>query len=304
MTFPHTLKTSLTGLRTHRLRSFLTILGIVIGITAIMLVISLGEGAQELILDQIQGMGTRTIVAIPGRHPTGPSDFANVFLDSLKERDLANLSQKSNVPFAAEVMPVVFGTARLSSGSETYQATVLGGGSKEKDNIMQKIFDLYPSEGEFFTADDVRSRSAVAVIGDKVRRELFGEGSEPLGRKVRINQRNFRVIGVLAPKGQVSFFNFDDMVLTPYTTAQHYILGRKYFDRIIVSADSEKHLRATVEDITRTLRAAHNITDPDKEDFFVETQADLAERLKIITNALTLFLDAVAGISLFVGGIG
>ncbi len=304
MTLKHSLQTALSGLRSNKSRSALTILGIVIGITAIMLVLSLGAGAQDLILGQIQGMGTRTIVVIPGRHPTGPSDFANVFLDSLKVRDLASISQKSNVPSAEDVMPIVFGTARLSAGSETYQATVLGGGSAEKENMMEKIFDIYPSKGAFFRADDVRSRAPVAVIGDKVRRELFGEDSMPLGAKFKISGKNFRVSGILAKKGQISFFNFDDMVLVPYTTAQQYLLGRKYLDRIIVSADSETHIRATVKDIEMTLRANHNITDPEKDDFFVETQADLAERLKLITTALTLFLVAVAGISLFVGGVG
>src|SRR3989344_4794083 len=173
MTFKHSLKTALSGLRSNRSRSALTILGIVIGITAIMLVLSLGAGAQNLILDQIQGMGSRTIVAIPGRQPTGPSDFANVFLDSLKERDLASLQNKANVPYAEDVMPVVFGSARLSYQNETYQATVLGGGSGDKDNILGQIFDIYPDRGSFFTAADVQSKAAVAVIGDKVREKLF-----------------------------------------------------------------------------------------------------------------------------------
>ncbi len=304
MTLTHSLKTAISGLRTNKSRSLLTILGIVIGITAIMLVISMGSGAQNLILDQIQGMGSKTIVVVPGRQPTGPSDFANVFLDSLKERDLRAILNKGNVPFITDAMPIVFGTARLGYDNDTYQATVLGGGSSEKNNVMAEIFDIYPARGEFFSADDVRSRASVVVIGEKIRKELFGNVAEPLGEKLKINGKNFRVVGVLPEKGQVSFFNFDDMVLTPYTTAQSYLLGRKYFDRIIVSADSEEHIRATIDDLKLTLRAEHGITDPLKDDFFVETQADLAERLKTITTALTLFLSGVAGISLFVGGIG
>jgi putative ABC transport system permease protein len=303
MTFKHSLKTALSGLHTNRSRSILTILGIVIGITAIMLVLSLGRGAQNLVLEQVQGMGATTVVVIPGRQPSGPSDFANVFLDSLKERDLRSLQSKTNVPFATDIMPVVFGTARLAYQSETYQATVLGGGNTEKDGVMSEIFDVYPEAGSFFTAEDVRSKAPVAVIGDKVKRELFGE-TDALGKKVRVKDKTFQVVGVLGKKGQVSFFNFDDMVLVPHTTAEQYLLGRKYFDRIIVSADSETHIRETVRDITETVRANHNITDPKKDDFFVETQADLAERLKTITTALTLFLSGVAGISLFVGGVG
>ncbi|MSU56446.1 MAG: FtsX-like permease family protein [Candidatus Taylorbacteria bacterium] len=303
MTFKNSFKTALGGLHSNKSRSALTILGIVIGITAIMLVLSLGTGAQNLILDQVQGMGSKTVVTIPGRHPSGPSDFANVFLDSLKERDLMSIQNKSNVPHAEDVMPIVFGSVRLAYQNETYQATVLGGGNKEKDDIFSKLFDVYADQGAFFTANDVQSKASVAVIGDKVREHLFAD-SDPLGKKIRIKDKTFQVIGVLGKKGQVSFFNFDDMVLVPYTTAGQYLLGRKYFDRIIVSADSEDTIRATVEDIKQTIRANHNITDTTKDDFFVETQADLAERLKTITTALKLFLSGVAGISLFVGGVG
>lgn len=303
MTIKHTLKTALSGLRSNTSRSALTILGIVIGITAIMLVLSLGAGAENLVLEQVQGMGSKTIVVIPGRQPSGPSDFANVFLDSLKERDLRSLESKTNVPFAGDIMPVVFGTARLAYKDETYQATVLGGGNTEKDGVMGEIFDVYPDSGSFFTAEDVRSKAPVVVIGDKIREKLFGD-ADALGKKVRIKDKTFQIIGILGKKGQVSFFNFDDMALTPYTTAQQYLLGRKYFDRIIVSADSEAHIQETVQDITETVRANHRITDIKKDDFFVETQADLAERIKTITTALTLFLSGVAGISLFVGGVG
>ncbi|HBV01222.1 MAG TPA: multidrug ABC transporter substrate-binding protein [Candidatus Taylorbacteria bacterium] len=303
MTFKHSLKTALSGLRSNRSRSALTILGIVIGITAIMLVLSLGAGAQNLILDQVQGMGAKTIVVIPGRQPSGPSDFANVFLDSLKERDLRSLQSKLHVPYAEDIMPIVFGTVRTAYKNETYQVTVLGGGNKEKDSVMEEMFDVHPERGSFFTAADVQSKAPTAVIGDKVREHLFGD-IDPLGKKMRIKDKTFQITGVLGRKGQVSFFNFDDMVLVPYTTAQQYLLGRKYFDRIIVSADSEEHIEKVVSDIKGVIRANHDITDPEKDDFFVETQADLAERLKTITTALTLFLSGVAGISLFVGGVG
>lgn len=303
MTIKHSFKTALGGLHSNKSRSALTILGIVIGITAIMLVLSLGAGAQDLILSQIQGMGSKTIAVIPGRQPSGPSDFANVFLDSLKERDLRAIKNKENVPYAETVMPIVFGSVRLSYQNETYQATVLGGGDSDKDGAMEELFDIHPIDGTFFEAGDVQSKANVAVIGDRVREKLFGD-IDPIGKKMRVKDKTFQVIGVLEKKGQVSFFNFDDMILVPYTTAGQYLLGRKYFDRIIVSATSEDTVRATVNDIELTLRANHGIIDHEKDDFFVETQADLADRLKTITTALTLFLSGVAGISLFVGGVG
>ena len=303
MTLNHTLKIAFKGLTAHKSRSLLTVLGIVIGIAAIILIMSIGKGGQKLILNQVQGLGSKTIAVLPGREPKGPTDVASFFLDSLKERDLESLGDKNNVPYVEDLMPVVFGSARLAYKDETYQATILGGGSAEKNNVMAEIFDVVPDKGEFFTASDVFSQASVVVIGDNVREELFGP-NEALGEKIRINNRSFKVVGILPSKGQVSFFNFDDMVLAPYTTVQQYILGRKYFDRIIVTASEEKYIKITVQDIEATLRANHNITDPGKDDFFVETSADLVDRISVITLALTLLLTSIAAISLVVGGIG
>lgn len=303
MKFKHSFKTAIRGVKTHTSRSALTVLGIVIGVTAVIMVVAIGQGAQNLILSQIQGLGTKTIAVIPGRQPSGPADIAALFLDSLKEKDLASLKKRENVPYAADIMPVVFGPVRLLYESETYQATMLGGGSTDTNDIMSRVFDVYPEQGRFFSAEEVKSKINVAIIGDKIRKELFGL-SDPLGQRFKINGINFLVIGVLAPKGQVSFFNFDDTLLVPYTTAQQYILGRKHFDRIIVVAESDKTVGRTVEDIKTTLRLNHGITDPTKDDFFVQTQADLASRLKTITDILTIFLASIAAISLIVGGIG
>jgi len=294
----HILSTAITGLSTHKSRSALTILGIVIGITAIILVMSLGEGAQNLILSQIQGLGSKTIAIIPGREPTGPTDAAQLFSDSLKEADLVALTRKENVPTLGEIMPVVFGGETSAYQSETYRLTVFGG-----TELISKIFDLYPAEGIFFTEDEVRSRADVVVIGAKVKKELFGNRNA-LGERIRIKGKNFRVIGVLPEKGQVSFFNFDEIAIVPYTTAQQYIFGIKYFHRFIVEASSEETIARTVRDIEITLRNAHGTTDPAKDDFFVQTQADLASRLDAITNVLTTFLASIAAISLLVGGIG
>ena len=139
MIFKHTFKTALTGLTTNRSRSFLTMLGIVIGITAIMLVVSLGAGAQALILGQVQGLGTNTIAIIPGREPTGPSDVGFLFSDSLKERDIVALKNKSNVPGLKSIMPTVIGSGIASYGSNTYQVSVFGA-----TELMASIFDLHP----------------------------------------------------------------------------------------------------------------------------------------------------------------
>lgn len=297
MTYKHTFKTALTGLTTNRSRSALTILGIVIGITAIMLVVSLGAGAQELILGQVQGLGTNTIAVIPGREPSGPSDVAFLFSDSLKEKDVTALKNKANVPGLKSLMPTVFGAGSASYNSNTYQTSIFGA-----TDLMVEIFDLHP-QGEFFSADNVSSRSDVVVLGSKIAVKLF-EDEVPLDKKIKIKGRNFKVIGVLPETGGGSLFNFDDMVLVPYTTAQDYITGKKSFNRLIIQAYTDKDVPVTAEDIKITLRDSHGITDPDKDDFTVQTQQDLANRLSTITNALTYFLVAVASIALFVGGVG
>ena len=213
MTYKHTFTTALTGLTTNRSRSALTILGIVIGITAIMLVVSLGAGAQELILGQVQALGTNTIAVIPGREPSGPSDVAFLFSDSLKEKDVTALKNKANVPGLKSLMPTVFGAGSASYNSNTYQTSIFGA-----TDLMVEIFDLHP-QGEFFSADNVSSRSDVVVLGSKIAIKLF-EDEMPLDKKIKIKGRNFKVIGVLPETGGGSLFNFDDMVLVPYTTAQ------------------------------------------------------------------------------------
>lgn len=298
MTLLHVFKTSLSGLKTNKSRSFLTILGIVIGITAIILVMALGQGAQQLILGQLQGMGSKTIVVVPGKQPSGPSDIGQIFSDSLKQRDLDLLKRKDNVPTLGEIMPVVFGGDTASYQSETYRPTIFGA-----TPLISTIFNIYPEQGGFFTDDDVKGRADVVVIGSEVRKELFGE-SDTLGQKIRIKGVNFTVIGILPSKGQVSFFDFDKMVIVPYTTAQEYIFGIKYFHRFIVQADSDASVERTVADITNTLRNSHNITDTTKDDFFVETQKDIAASLGVITTVITMLLASVAAISLVVGGIG
>ena len=297
MTFKHSINTAFRGLEANRARSLLTVLGIVIGVTAIMLVMSLGQGAQDLILDQVKGMGTRTVIVGGGREPTGPSDAGQIFNDSLKKRDLDLLDRRENTPSLKYVMPLVFGASGASYQSDTFNLTIFGASP-----LMEKIFDMPIKDGSFFTDEDIRARAKHVVIGNKVKTELFG-ADDAVGKVIKMKGHNFRVIGVLAQRGQ-DFFNFDEAAIIPYTTAQEYVLGIKHFSRIITEAQSEALINEAAEEIKLTLREAHDITDPDKDDFFVITQVDLAGRLSEITSVLTIFLAAVAAISLIVGGIG
>ncbi|MEI6191218.1 MAG: ABC transporter permease [bacterium] len=297
MQLKYSIKTAVNGLKTHKSRSALTILGIVIGITSIILVVSLGQGAQNLILGQVKGLGATTVIVLPGKISFGPSTAASTMNDSLKEKDLNLIKTKANVPNAKYVMPMVVGAGQAVYGSNVYQVAVFGAGG-----LVPEIFNIVPDKGYFFTDEDVTSRSAVVVIGYKVKQRLFENDDEVVGQKIRIKNTTFKIIGVLPEKGSSS--SFDDAVFMPYTTTQQYITGTKFYSRIVVEADSEANLRSTVQDVTNTLRDSHNITDPLKDDFSVTTSADIAKTLGTITSALTAFLAAVAAISLIVGGVG
>lgn len=298
MTLKNTIKTAVIGLRTNKSRSALTILGIVIGVTAIIVVMALGQGAQNLILGQIQGIGAKTIAIVPGRQPSGISDVASSLTDSLKVKDLDALKKKENVPHATDIMPIVFSSQTATYQNQSYSPTIFG-----VTPLFAKIYNIAPAQGNLFTDEDVKSYANVVVIGSKVKDQLFGN-DQALGQKIKIKGQNLKIVGILGKQGQSTFVNFDTAAIMPYTTVQQYILGIKYFNRVVVQADNETNVDLTAEDIRITLRNSHNITDPAKDDFFVETQAQAMAQVGTITNVLTMFLAAVAAISLLVGGVG
>jgi putative ABC transport system permease protein len=296
MTFKEYFKTSVSALKINSVRSLLTILGIVIGIAAIILIMSLGKGAQKLIISQVQGLGTKSVIVVPGRQLDGPP--TTVGLQSLKKRDLEELSKKYNVPHAANVIPVIFGNDIAEFESQNFRAQIYG-----SSELMPFVFEANPVEGTFFSEEDVTGVASIVVIGSKVNEELFPNGSG-LGKRIKIKGRSFKVIGILEEKGSTTIINFDDGVVVPYTTAQKYLFGSKHFDRILVDVDTELNINSTLEDVAQTLRTTHNIDDPTKDDFTLVNQKALADKVGVITSALTYFLALVAAISLLVGGIG
>ena len=298
MTSKDIFKTAFFGLRANKMRSILTIIGIIIGISSIMLVMSIGRGAEDLILNQIRGLGSRTIIIEPGREPSGPSVLAEIFTDSLKIREVEALKNPVNVPGLKGLTPVVMRVTPVAFENETLRTNIIG-----ISELMFEILDIYPSEGYLFGDEDVKQMASVAVIGSEVKRKLFGH-SDALGRKIKIKGKNFKIIGIVPPKGQVALFNVDDMVAVPYTTAQKYIAGINYFSPLIVQAENEEIVPRVANDIKITLRGLHNITDPEKDDFHITTQADAVERVNTVTGIITALLVSVAAISLVVGGIG
>ncbi|MBX4198512.1 ABC transporter permease [Candidatus Parcubacteria bacterium] len=297
MLIKHRIKTAYRGLVTNKSRSLLTILGIVIGITAIIIVMSIGQGAQDLILGQIEGLGATTISIDPGKQPQGPSNFAEVYTDSLKPKDIEALRRPANVQGLKDISPMVIQPASILFENETERATVVG-----STEVFMDILALSPEQGSFFTDDDVKQKARVVILGTKVKENLFGL-SDAVGKTIRIKEQSFRIIGVFPPSG-ASIFSVDEMVVAPYTTVQQYLTGTIHFNSIMVRAENEKVVNRVVHDIEATLRESHGITDPTNDDFHVSTPEDAAAIVGTITTVLTALLGSVAGISLVVGGIG
>lgn len=300
MHIKHTIRTALRSLKTNKSRSALTILGIVIGITSIMVMMSVGQGAEDLIVGEISGLGAETLVVRPGQEPSGPSDFGDsLFSDSLKDRDIVALKKKSNVPELVNIMPALIVPDSISYKGDTYKPNVFGGSAE----FFSQAFNVFPEKGRLFDESEIKAKASVAVIGSKVKEELFG-GLEAVGENIKIKGRNFRVIGVYPKKGAVAFINFDDLVVIPYTTAQTYLLGIDHYHEFIVKTTGPEAVPRTVKDIELTLRETHKIDDPKDDDFYVETQQGLVEQIQTILGALTAFLSSVVAIALVVGGIG
>jgi len=300
MSFKEILKIALKGLTAHKSRSALTILGIVIGIVSIILIVSVGDGVEKLITDEITSLGADVLWIEPGREPQGPTDFAMTALsNTLKDRDIEALKRKSNVPFAVDIAPAVAVPGAVSYGGETYRPFITGFSAE----FMGRVFNIYPEEGEYFDEVAIRNKEKVAVIGAKVKEELFGN-SGAVGKNIRIKSENFRVVGVLPDKGQIFFFDIGDMVVIPYTTAQTYILGIDYYNEVWLRVDSPASVPATIRDIEATLREMHNITDPEKDDFYILTQDSLLEQVSGIVGILTVALSFIVAIALLVGGVG
>jgi len=278
----------------------LTVLGVVIGIAAIMAIVSLGTTAQKLIENEISGFGAELVVLRPGKQPSGPADFAGMLLtDSVRDRDVNAILQKANVPHAKDAAPVVIVPGSVSYGGETYTGQTLGWSAE----FMSSMLGILPSEGTLFDESDIAGRAKVAVIGDKVRRELFGE-IDPIGESVEIKNVRFRVVGVLAAHGQGALFNVDELVIIPYTSAQTYILGTSHYNEVIIQVDGSQYVEDTKLDVENTIRALHRIDDPKKDDFYVDTSEGMLAQINTILGALTAFLSAVVAIALVVGGIG
>ena len=286
---------ALESLSTNKLRSGLTILGIVIGVGAVIAMISLGRGAEDTITGSIQGIGTNLLFVFRG----GTEDVRNPKPITLG--DAAAIADPFSAPSVEGVAPVLQGNAAVSFGGES-SSTSLFGVTPEYGVVR----NYQVAEGEFFREEHMLGNASVALLGVDVAEKLFDRTEGLIGETVRIEGQPFRVLGILEPRGGSAFSNEDDQVLVPLTTAQARLLRRSTRDRVdmlLVEAVSAQSVPQAAEEIAQILRTRHR-TEIGADDFNILTQQDFLDTAQTITGVLTLFLGGIAAISLLVGGIG
>jgi len=305
-------KMALSALRTNKLRSVLTMLGIIIGVGAVVTLLSVGRGVERYIADAFGSIGTNLLFILPGSAEettgSGPSQIVqgNVVLGpALTVRDVQGLRDTVRAPHVGLVSPEVQSVGTLSTGGTSRQ-TVVSGVTSEYTDVRSWPVVL----GRFISETDVASRARVVVLGYTVAESLFSDGPDPIDQIVRINRLPYRVIGVLEPKGGSLFGDVDDQALVPLSTAQVDLStlrtreGLPVVTFIYVRLEDDSDREAATREIQTILRAQHNIDFRDEDDFSVFSQADFLAAFGAITGVVTIFLSAIAGISLVVGGIG
>ncbi len=302
MSWWETLRTGLEAVRTHRLRSSLTMLGILIGIAAVILTVGLGEGAQAKVSSQINALGSNLLIVSPGSS-TSSTGLRGGFgsASTLTVRDAAALSNKTVAPDIKAVAPTVSQSESLTAGSTNWTTSVVG---SQPDWLPVRARTL--SAGRFISAADVKSEAAVVVLGTTTAQELFG-GATAVGQTVTINSIPFQVIGELTPIGSSSTTNQDDTAIVPITTAQTRLIGgssRSSVSTIYLEAASSKTLSAAYQEANSELLATHNIPLAADADFSIATQQSILSTATSVDKTLTILLAGIAAISLLVGGIG
>ncbi len=306
MNFRDSIKISITALKANKSRSFLTMLGIIIGVGAVIIMMSLGSGAQSLIIGQIASTGSKNIYIEPGSFDPS-SGLGGSYESSIEEMTIKTMKIKDaedieKDPLIEKAAPYVFGVARVVYRNEDEKITYYGTTEAAHD-----IEDLPVALGRGIVDDDVRTMARVGVLGSKLANNLFGE-ENPIGKKVRLKNVNLKVIGVLAEKGTQMFVNVDELIYVPITTAQKLLLGDDAVRWIIAKAIDEASIPLAVESIRFIVRENHGIYNPEgdlsKDDFKVMSQVEAADMVGQITGILTALLSSIAAIALVVGGIG
>lgn len=291
-------KIALRALANNKLRAFLTMLGIIIGVASVIAMLAIGQGSKKSIQQQISEMGSNMIMIHPGAEMRGGVRQDPSAMQTLKLENYEKLSEECT--YLSGISPDVSSSGQLVAGANNYPSSV-SGVSMDYLTIRQ----LTVEQGEMFTENDIRTAAKVCVIGKTIVDNLFPDGSDPIGKVIRCNQIPFRVIGVLKSKGYNSMgMDQDDVVLAPYSTVMKRLLAQTYLSGIFASALTEDMTDEAVDEITTILRREHKLKETDDDDFTIRTQQELSSMLNTTTDLMTTLLACIAGISLVVGGIG
>ncbi len=299
MNITNLFKIAMRAIAANKLRSFLTMLGIIIGVASVIAMLAIGQGSKKSIQANIAEMGSNMIMIRPGQDkgPGGARQDASD-MQTLKLKDYEALCQRAK--YIAAISPSVNASGQFINGNNNTPSTIYG-----ISPGYLEIRQLKVQDGEMFTDEDIKTSAKVCLIGKTVADNLFTNGDNPVGKVIRYNKIPFRVIGVLESKGYNSFgMDQDDMVLAPYTTVMKRILSVTYLQGVNASALTEDMTDLAIEDITAILRENHKLKGQDEDDFTIRSQQEMAEMMNSTSDTMTLLLIVVACISLVVGGIG
>lgn len=304
MSLANLFKIALRAIAANKLRSFLTMLGIIIGVASVITMLAIGQGSKRSIQKQISEMGSNMIMIMPGQDMRGGVRRDADEMETLKLADYYAL--KDQCQYLSAVSPVVNSSGQFISGNNNTPSTIYG-----VNGDYLKIRQLSIEDGEMFTDEDIKSSAKVCVVGKTVVDNLFPDGADPVGKVIRFNTIPFRIVGVLKSKGYNSMgMDQDDLVLAPYSAVMKRILAVTYLQSINCSAVTEGLTDKATEEITKVLRAQHKLKDAtdehegDEDDFNIRSQEELASMMNSTTDLMTILLACIAGISLIVGGIG
>ena len=282
----------------NKMRTLLTMLGIIIGVASVIAMLAIGEGSKESIRTTISAMGSNMITVRPGSDVRGGVKQERSAMETLKLTDYYAIKEQASL--LTYITPMVNGGGQVINGSNNWPSTIYGVNS---DYLKIKLVDL--QSGSMFTDSEVQSASKVALIGQTVVDNIFLDGEDPVGKMIRFNSIPFKIIGVLEEKGENTFGqDQDDVVIAPYTTVQKRILAIDHLESIIASAISEDQAPEAVTQVSEILRKQHKITDNEEDDFHVRSMEELISTFSSTSEMLTILLVAVASISLLIGGIG
>ena len=291
-------KIAIRALANNKLRAFLTMLGIIIGVASVIAMLAIGQGSKRSIQKQISEMGSNMIMIHPGGEMRGGVRQDPSSMQTLKLENYETL--RDECVYLSAISPNVSASGQLISGANNYPSSVSGVSIGYLD-IRQLKIEL----GEMFTEEDIRTAAKVCVIGSTIVENLFPDGTDPIGKVIRCNQVPLRVVGVLESKGYNSMgMDQDDVVLAPYSTVMKRLLAQTYLSGVFASALTEDMTEEAVDEITNILRREHKLKEQDDDDFTIRTQQELSSMLNTTTDLMTTLLACIAGISLVVGGIG